>query len=131
MNDAFDGSNFLLSAPKTDHTVVPSPSNIAPHSVTGTPRCSWYQRDSAALSLVLKKMPPMPVTRAMADTMHNVTWPITWDDVLAARARLAPHLPATPLRHYPALDAEVGGVRVLVKHDNHLPTNAFKARNAL
>ncbi|MCA9677172.1 MAG: threonine/serine dehydratase [Kofleriaceae bacterium] len=59
-------------------------------------------------------------------------WPITWDDVVAARARLAPHLPRTPLRHYPALDAELGGdVRVLVKHDNHLPTNAFKARNGL
>jgi threonine dehydratase len=61
-----------------------------------------------------------------------VTWPITWDDVAAARARIAPWLTPTPLRHYPALDAEVGGgVRVLVKHDNHLPTNAFKARNGL
>jgi threonine dehydratase len=59
-------------------------------------------------------------------------WPISWDDVVSARARIAPHLAPTPLRHYPALDAEVGGgVRVLVKHDNHLPTNAFKARNAL
>jgi threonine dehydratase len=61
-----------------------------------------------------------------------MAWPITWDDVLAARARIAPHLSPSPLRHYPALDAEVGGgVRVLVKHDNHLPTNAFKARNAM
>jgi threonine dehydratase len=57
-------------------------------------------------------------------------WPITWDDVVAARARLAPHLDPTPLRRYAALDREVG-CRVLVKHDNHLPTNAFKARNAL
>lgn len=60
----------------------------------------------------------------------RVTWPITMDDVVAARARLAPYLPATPLRHYPALDDETGA-RVLVKHENHLPTNAFKARNAL
>jgi threonine dehydratase len=66
------------------------------------------------------------------DYTSRVTWPITWDDVLAARARLAPHLSVTPLRHYAALDAEVGGgVRVLVKHENHLPTNAFKARNGL
>ena len=58
--------------------------------------------------------------------------PITWADVLAARARLAPHLPPTPLRAYAALDEEVGGgIRVLVKHDNYQPTNAFKARNAL
>lgn len=61
-----------------------------------------------------------------------MTWPITWDDIVAARARIRPHLEPTPLRHYPSLDAELGaGIRVLVKHENHLPTNAFKARNAL
>src|SRR6185437_1309263 len=57
---------------------------------------------------------------------------ITWDDIVAARARIAPYLAATPLRSYAPLDAELGaGVRVLVKHENHLPTNAFKARNAM
>ncbi len=55
---------------------------------------------------------------------------ITFDDVLAARHRIAPHLPVTALRHYPELDAATGA-RVLVKHENHLPTNAFKARNTL
>jgi threonine dehydratase len=61
-----------------------------------------------------------------------VSWPITWDDVLAARARLAPHLAPTPLRRYAELDAAVGGgIAVWVKHENHLPTNAFKARNGL
>jgi threonine dehydratase len=61
-----------------------------------------------------------------------VTWPITYDDILAARARIAAHLAPTPLRHYAELDEAVGaGIRVLVKHENHLPTNAFKARNAL
>jgi threonine dehydratase len=59
-----------------------------------------------------------------------MTWPITWDDVGAARQRIAPYLSPTPLRHYPALDAVVGA-RVLVKHENHLPTNSFKARNAI
>jgi threonine dehydratase len=62
----------------------------------------------------------------------STDWPITWDDVVAARARIAPYLSPTPLRHYPALDAEVGhGIRVLVKHENHNPTNAFKARNGM
>ena len=56
--------------------------------------------------------------------------PITIDDITAARARIARYVAATPLRHYPALDDETGA-RVLVKHENHLPTNAFKARNAL
>ncbi|HWP35714.1 MAG TPA: threonine/serine dehydratase [Thermodesulfobacteriota bacterium] len=59
-------------------------------------------------------------------------WPITMQDVLEARRRLSPHLAPTPLRAYPALDAAVGaGIRVLVKHENHNPTNAFKARNGL
>jgi threonine dehydratase len=56
--------------------------------------------------------------------------PIRLEDALAARRRIAPYLAPTPLRNYPALDAEVGA-RVLVKHENHLPTNAFKARNGL
>ena len=59
-----------------------------------------------------------------------MSWPITWDDVVRARARIAPYLSPTPLRGYASLDEETG-CRVLVKHDNHLPTNAFKARNTL
>ncbi len=60
------------------------------------------------------------------------SWPIGFDDVLAARERLRSHLEPTPLRSYPALDAAVGhGIRLWVKHENHNPTNAFKARNGL
>jgi threonine dehydratase len=60
------------------------------------------------------------------------SWPITYADVLKARDRCRPHLEKTPLRAYAPLDTEVGrGVRVLVKHENHNPTNSFKARNGL
>jgi len=60
------------------------------------------------------------------------TWPIAYSDVLKARDRIRPHLQKTPLRAYAPLDAEVGhGVRVLVKHENHNPTNSFKVRNGL
>lgn len=59
-------------------------------------------------------------------------WPITYEDVLAARDRLRPHLRPTALRGYAPLDAAAGaGLRILVKHENHNPTNAFKARNGL
>ena len=59
-------------------------------------------------------------------------FPIAFPDVLQARRRIAPHLSPSPLRSYAPLDAAVGhGIRVFVKHENHLPTNAFKARNAL
>jgi threonine dehydratase len=61
-----------------------------------------------------------------------MAWPITYEDAVAARERIRPYLVATPVRHYPPLDDEIGlGIRVLVKHENHHPTNAFKVRNAL
>lgn len=60
------------------------------------------------------------------------TAPIAFADVRAARERLAPHLPPTPLRHYPLLDAVVGhDIRVLIKHENHHPTQSFKVRNGV
>jgi len=59
-------------------------------------------------------------------------FPIGIAQVREARARIAPHLQRTPLRSYPELDAAVGhDIRVLVKHENHLPTNSFKVRNGL
>ena len=59
-------------------------------------------------------------------------WPITIDDVRRAAERIGPHLAPTALRDYAPLDAVVGGgIRVLVKHENHQPTNAFKVRNGV
>lgn len=62
----------------------------------------------------------------------SVVWPITIEDVYAARARIAPHFSASPLRRYPTLDAVVGGnIALFVKHENFNPTNSFKVRNGL
>lgn len=59
-------------------------------------------------------------------------WPVTIADVLQARKRIRELLPRTPLRRYAPLDEVVGyGIRVFVKHENHQPTQAFKARSAL
>ncbi|MGZ3407574.1 MAG: threonine ammonia-lyase, partial [Polyangia bacterium] len=59
-------------------------------------------------------------------------WPITIDDVRRAAERIRPHLSPTALRDYAPLDDVVGGgIRVLVKHENHQPTNAFKVRNGV
>ncbi|MBM3908050.1 MAG: threonine/serine dehydratase [Gemmatimonadetes bacterium] len=59
-------------------------------------------------------------------------WPITLDDVHAARERLRPYLSPSPLRRYPLLDTLVGhGIAVYVKHENHLPVQTFKVRNGL
>lgn len=64
--------------------------------------------------------------------MSHPSFPITIEDVQAARDRIAPHLQRTPLRHYAELDRFIGeGIRVLVKHENHLPTNSFKVRNGV
>lgn len=58
------------------------------------------------------------------------TWPITFDDVERARARLRPYLTATPLRAYPLLDS-AAGLSLFAKHENHQPTGSFKVRNGL
>jgi threonine dehydratase len=64
--------------------------------------------------------------------MKASTFPVSVDDVRAAEKRIRPFIERTALRAYPVLDAAVGhGIRVLVKHENHLPTNAFKVRNGL
>jgi threonine dehydratase len=60
------------------------------------------------------------------------SWPISIDDVRAARARIAPHMPVSPLYTYPLLDEWIDrGIRLHVKHENFNPTNSFKVRNGL
>ena len=55
----------------------------------------------------------------------------TFEGVIAARERIAPYgVTNTPLRHWPALTRLVG-TEVLVKHENHLPTGAFKVRGGI
>lgn len=62
----------------------------------------------------------------------STEWPLTIEDVRAARARIAPYMSPSPLYSYPLLDQAVGhDVRVFVKHENFNPTNSFKVRNAL
>jgi threonine dehydratase len=51
-------------------------------------------------------------------------------DILAARLRIRPHLDPSPLRNYPAIDRLVGA-QVWIKHDNLLPTGAFKVRGGV
>src|SRR5438046_9590221 len=51
-------------------------------------------------------------------------------DVTAARDRIRAYLAATPLRNYPSLD-RLTGAEVWVKHDNLLPTGAFKVRGGV
>ena len=72
------------------------------------------------------------VTAAAASPPDTNVWPVTLDDVLAAQTRIRPYLAPTPFRNYSTLDAAVGrGIRVMVKHENHQPTGAFKVRNCL
>ena len=54
----------------------------------------------------------------------------TFADVLEARTRIAPHLRPTPLREYAPLGRLLGAT-VFVKHENHLPTGAFKVRGGV
>jgi threonine dehydratase len=51
-------------------------------------------------------------------------------DVLKARSTISGHLPRTPLYEYRSLSA-LTGTRIFVKHENHLPTGAFKVRGGV
>ena len=58
-------------------------------------------------------------------------WDIpTFGDVLDARRRISPYMNPTPLYSYPLL-TELVGTEVFVKHENHLPTGAFKVRGGI
>jgi threonine dehydratase len=67
----------------------------------------------------------------MLEAESRSVWPIAFDDIAAARDRIRPFVPVSPLRTYPVLDSEIGNdIRVWVKHENFNPTGAFKVRNA-
>ena len=66
---------------------------------------------------------------ASANPEKSRSWP-TLADVLDARRRIRPHLGASPLRNYPSIDRLVGA-EVWVKHENLLPTGAFKVRGGV
>ncbi len=54
----------------------------------------------------------------------------TFKDVLEARSIIKDYLPRTPLYSYPQLN-QLLDTRVYIKHENHLPTNAFKTRGGI
>ncbi len=53
-----------------------------------------------------------------------------FSDILAARKRIRPHLPPTPLHRYAALD-ELLGFQAFIKHENYQPVGAFKIRGGI
>lgn len=55
---------------------------------------------------------------------------ITYQDVQAARERIAPYIVRTPLLRVPALD-EALGCQVYLKHEGFQPMGAFKLRGAM
>jgi threonine dehydratase len=55
---------------------------------------------------------------------------VSLERIRAAREVVSRHLQPTPLAEHPLLSEEVGA-RVFVKHENHLPTGAFKVRGGL
>ena len=72
------------------------------------------------------------MTTSIETPSPTAAWPITLSDIESARERIAPYLSPTPFRRYPQLSELVGaGIDVIVKHENHQPTNSFKIRNGL
>jgi threonine dehydratase len=56
--------------------------------------------------------------------------PPTYADVVAAEPVVHRHIRPTPLYEWPALSARLG-CRFFLKHENHTPTTAFKARGGV
>ena len=56
--------------------------------------------------------------------------PPSFRDVLEARVRIRPHLAPTPLRQFAVLN-QLLGAETWIKHDNLLPTGAFKVRGGI
>ena len=54
----------------------------------------------------------------------------TFKDVLRAKKLIKDYLPRTPLYSYPQVN-QLLDARVFVKHENHLPTGAFKTRGGI
>ncbi len=54
----------------------------------------------------------------------------TFKDVLKARRLIKNYLPRTPLYSYPQVN-QLLDARVYIKHENHLPTGAFKTRGGI
>lgn len=55
---------------------------------------------------------------------------VSLEDVRAAREVVYKTLKPSQLAEYPLLNADLGG-RIFLKHENHLPTGAFKVRGGL
>ena len=62
--------------------------------------------------------------------MDELPLPPTLDDVLLAARTIRPHLAPSPLYRHPGL-CELLGADVFVKHENYLPTGAFKVRGGV
>jgi|GEM_PF-128985 len=106
---------------------------------------TWMQIEHAAAAQVLvrdaEKLAHHEGLRAHAASASrrktsvlpsSLVSPISINDVIDASTRIRPYIKPTPVRKYPLLNEIVGNdIQVFVKHDNHLPTNAFKVRNGL
>ncbi len=56
--------------------------------------------------------------------------PVTYEEIIAAREVVYRYLPRTPTHLYPGL-SRLLGCEVVIKHENHLPTGAFKVRGGI
>ena len=66
----------------------------------------------------------------MNDELKKMLEQISIEGIRGAAQEVYRHLQPTPLLNWPLLDKEAGG-RVFLKHENHLPTGAFKVRGGL
>lgn len=74
--------------------------------------------------------PAPPDPHYPPDAVARLLAAISIEGVQKAREVIAPHLARTPLLRHPLL-VEATGLDLHVKHENHLPTGAFKIRGGI
>ncbi|WP_408896349.1 threonine/serine dehydratase [Nocardioides sp. R1-1] len=75
-------------------------------------------------------MPGRPLTASSSDPSSDPAAELTFEAVLAAAEIVRTELAPSPLQAHPLLDRALGRP-VLVKHENVLPTGAFKVRGGV
>jgi threonine dehydratase len=70
------------------------------------------------------------MSETSASSLASFAEAVSLADIRAARTVVYRHLLPSPLHEHPLLSGEIGA-RVFLKHENHLPTGAFKIRGGL
>jgi threonine dehydratase len=87
------------------------------------PSCGYSEH---CVSLELR----LPSALMESDNLQSMLERVSIEGIRGAATVIYRHLAPSPLLNWPLLDQEAG-LRIFLKHENHLPTGAFKVRGGI